>query len=58
MVTLPEMVILWYSLLHHFHVMCANDGAINKGSSAKELSRTIKTFEYQNKISGVKCCDH
>ena len=58
MVKLSEMTILWYSLLHHFHMMRANHGVINKGSSFKKLVRTIRTFEYQNIMSGVKWCDY
>ena len=50
MVTLSEMTISGYSSLRHFHTMCVNDGAIVRGSGAKELARTIKTFEYQNTI--------
>ena len=52
------MTILWYSSLHHFHMMRANHGAINKGSSSKKLLRTIQTSEYKNTMSGVKWCDH
>ena len=49
-----------YSSVHNFHMMCAqfNDSAIDKGSGNKELSRTTKTFEYENTRSGIKCSDH
>ena len=35
-----------------------NDGMIDERNGTKELPRTIKTFEYKNAWSGVKCCDH
>lgn len=40
--------------------MCTqfNEGAICKGSGAKELVRTVKTFEYKNIKSGLKCYDN
>ena len=53
-----NQIILWYSSLHDFHMMCVqfNDGAIDKRSGTRKLARTIKTSEYENTRSGVKCC--
>ena len=46
-----------YSLLQDFHIMqfCPNDGIIEERSGTKELSGTIKTFEYKKKKK--KCCE-
>ena len=50
MVTLSEMIILRYLLLHDYHMMWDHfsDGGKNKWWGTKELARTIKTFEYEN----------
>ena len=46
--------------IYDSHMMCTqfNEGAIYKGSGAKELVRTVKTFEYKNIKSGLKCYDN
>ena len=49
-----------YSLLQDFHIMqvCPNDGIIEERSGTKELSGTIKTFEYKKKKKKEKkCCE-
>ena len=40
-----------YSLLQDFHMMqvCLNDSIIEERSGTKELSGTIKNFEYKKK---------
>ena len=58
MVTFSEMNVVWYSSLHDFHMMCPNDGAIDKGSCTKQIAGTSKTFEYEKTRSVFKCCDH
>ena len=47
-------------MLLDFHVMCtkSNDSEVDKRSCNKELPRAVKTFEYENTKSNVKCCDH
>lgn len=60
MVTFSEMNFLLYSLPHDFHVICTQfiDGVIDKEIDTKELGRTIKTFQYKNTRTGIKCCNH
>lgn len=60
MITLDEIIILWYSSLHEFHMVCVqfSDDAIYKSNGTKQLAGRIQTFEYKNTKSGVECCNH
>lgn len=60
MITLDEIIILWYSSLHEFHMVCVqfSDDAIYKSNGTKQLAGRIQTFECKNAKSGVKCCNH
>ena len=60
MITLDEIMILWYSSLHEFHMVCVqfSDVVIYKRNGTKQLAGRIQTFECKNTKSGVKCCNH